>query len=91
MPPKTHIEVFLKISSLKLKEEIEELYIYKDCIREEYSFYYNDEIKFPLNLEKSFMKKAGKTKTFFKDVEDIETKFNIKEDLVQIIFKLSSY
>jgi len=79
-------EVLIKIDSLNLKGKIEEIYIYQDCTKEEYSIYYNDEIKMPLNLQKLYQRRTGKTKTFFKDIHDIKVQFNIKENLIKIIY-----
>jgi len=77
---------FIKISSLKLKEEITDLYIYQDNVSGLYSVFYNDEIKCPINLEKAFYKKYKKIKNFFEFVKDIKIEFSIKEDLIKIVY-----
>lgn len=82
------IEVFFKIDTLKLKEEIEDLYIYQDNNKSEFSIYYNDEIKFPVNLQKVFQKKYGKVKNFFGIIEDIKAEFNNKEKLVKLTYTI---
>jgi len=86
MPTKNEIEVFLRMDSLKLKEEIEEIYIYQDNIKSKYEIFYNDEIKFPFNIEKGFYKKFGKIKNFFEFIADIEVKFSKEENLIKIIY-----
>jgi hypothetical protein len=86
--PEKNIEVFLKIDSLNLNEEITDLYVYQDNIKSEYQIYYNDEKKFPLNLEKAFWKKYGKVKNYFNIVKDIKSEFNYKENLIRITFYL---
>jgi len=88
--PVKNIVNFIKISSLKLTEEITDLYIYKNNMTKKFSIYYNDEIKFPYNLEKGFYKKYGKIKNFFDNIEDIEADFNTKEDLVKITYILKN-
>ena len=88
MPPKTEIEVFIRTETLKTKEKIQEIYIYKDCIQEKYEFMYNDELKFPVNLQKTFYKKYGKIKQFFDIIEDIKAIYSERENLIKIIYYL---
>jgi hypothetical protein len=88
MPTEDTIEVFFKLDNLKLKEPIEEIYIYQDNIKEEYSFFYNDEIKFPVNLEKTFWKRYGKVKKYFDIINDIKAEYSKKEQLVKVTYKL---
>jgi len=89
MPEETEIEVFIRTETLKLKEKIQEIYIYKDCIKEEYEFMYNDELKFPVNLQKTFYKKNGKIKQFFDIIEDIKAIYSEKENLIRITYFLN--
>ena len=86
--PVKDIEVFFKIDTLNLKEELQDLYIYQDNIKGKYEIYYNDEIKFPVNLEKAFWKKHGKVKCYFSIIKDIKAQFNIKENLVKLTYKM---
>jgi len=79
------IEVFFKINSLKLKEEIEDLYIYQDCIKSEFSIFYNDELKVDIDLYKILKKKTRKLENF-ETIKDIKIQFNNEEQLVKIIF-----
>ena len=80
------IEVFFKLETLKLKEEIEDLYIYQDYNTKKFSIFYNDELKFPVNLEKTFWKKYGKIKNYFDIIEDIKVEFSNKEKLVKLTY-----
>jgi len=89
MPEKMEIVVFIRTESLKLKEKIQEIYIYKYCIKEEYEFMYNDELKFPVNLQKTFYKKYGKIKQFFDIIEDIKAIYSEKENLIRITYFLN--
>jgi hypothetical protein len=88
MPPKKEVVVFIKIETLKLKEKIEELYIYQDNIKNKYKFYYNDELQFPFNLEKGFFRKFGKVKNFFDIIEDIKAIYSEKENLIKVVYYL---
>ena len=80
------VEVFFKIDTLNLKEELQDLYIYQDNIKGKYEIFYNDEKKFPVNLEKAFWKKHGKVKSYFNIITDIMAQFNIKENLVKLTY-----
>ena len=82
----SEIEVFFKLETLKLKEEIEDLYIYQDYNTRTFDIRYNDELKFPINLEKAFWKKYGKVKNYFDIIEDIKAEFNNKEKLVKLTY-----
>jgi len=82
----SEIEVFFKLETLKLKEEIEDLYIYQDYNTRTFDIIYNDELKFPINLEKAFWKKYGKVKNYFDIIEDIKAEFNNKEKLVKLTY-----
>jgi len=88
MEPKTQIDVFIKVDSLKLKEELTDVYIYQDFNTKTFSIFYNDEIKFPINLEKAFWKKYGKIKNYFSLLKDIKVDFNIKDNLVRLTYIL---
>ena len=84
--PVKDVEVFFKIDTLNLKEELQDLYIYQDNIKGKYEIFYNDEKKFPVNLEKAFWKKHGKVKSYFNIITDIKVQFNIKENLVKLTY-----
>ncbi len=88
MPEEKTFEAFFKISALNLKEEITDLYIYQDFNTSKFTFMYNDEIKFPINLEKTFWKKRGKVKNYFNLIEDIKAEWHYKEDLVRLTYTL---
>ena len=86
--PEKDIEVFIKVETLKLKEKLEELYIYQDNIKSEFSIYYNNEIKLPFNLEKGFYKKYGKIKNFFDKIKDIKVQYSDEENLIKLTYIL---
>jgi hypothetical protein len=86
--PVKDVEVFFKIDTLNLNEELQDLYIYQDNIKGKYEIFYNDEKKFPVNLEKAFWKKYGKVKSYFNIITDIKVQFSNKENLVKLTYKL---
>lgn len=79
------IEIFFRLETLKLKEEIQDLYIYQDFNTETFDIRYNDEIEFPKDLFKQYKKKTGKL-FVFDNIRDIKSEFSIKEGLVKFTF-----
>jgi hypothetical protein len=54
---------------------IDSIYIYQNFKTKEYKIFYNDEIRFPINLERLFFKQVGyKVKDFFSYVYNINVK-----------------
>jgi hypothetical protein len=90
MPEDLEVLSNVLVSSLRLKEEIEEIYIYQDFSTEKFSIYYNDEIKLPINLEKTFWKKYKKVKNYFSILSDITVQLTEDKKIIQILFVLKS-
>lgn len=91
VPSKTSnkIEVFFRLETLKLKEEIQDLYIYQDFNTGTFSVYYNDELKFPVNIQKTFYKKYGKVKNYFDIIEDVLVEYRKEEKLIKLTYVLN--
>lgn len=74
------ITILKPLSDLKLKEQIEDVYVYMDFNKKSIEPYYNDEVKLPLNLyklmQKAFPNKNIKVKTFFESLKDIKIKYD---------------
>lgn len=74
MSPKK-VSIFKSLADLKLKEPVEEVYVYMDHNKRTIEPYYNDEIKLPLNIGKLLMKafpnQTIKPKKIFDYLNDI--------------------
>jgi hypothetical protein len=82
-------EIKIIINNYKLEEKLEEIYIYQDFIKKTLEVKYNDELNFPFNIEKSFIKKFSnqykfQSKKIFDNLIDIKAK--LSEDKNEIIF-----
>ena len=78
-----------KLSVLNLKEKLEDLYIYRE-LNGEFILMYNDEIKFPLNIKKMYIKEFGKNKKYPNNILDVTVKFDIERDLLEFTFYFAS-
>jgi hypothetical protein len=79
MPPK-EITILKPLKDLKLREDLEEVYVYMDFNKRTIEPYYNDEVKLPLNIGK-IMQKAYpqiiiKPKKLFSYLNDIKIQYD---------------
>ena len=79
-------KIIKKLSSFNLKEPLKEIYCYQDFNKKKFNVYYNDEIKFPLNLEKMYFKYVKKVKNFFDIIFDIKIVYDDEKNEIIIIY-----
>jgi hypothetical protein len=79
MPPK-EITILKPLKDLKLKEDLECVYVYMDFNKRTIEPYYNDEIKLPLNIaklmQKAFPGTQIKPKKLFDYLDDIKIQYD---------------
>lgn len=77
---KKEVTVLKPLSDLKLKETLEEVYVYMDFNKRTIEPYYNDEVKLPLNLpklmQKAFPQANIKPKKFFDYLKDVKIQYD---------------
>ncbi len=84
-----------KVSDLRLKEELDEVYCYIDHNKQTIEPMYNDEIKLPINMiklvQKQFPRMKISTKKAFGMIADIKILFDKKKypDDIFIDFEMS--
>ena len=82
MSPK-EVSIFKPLADLKLKEKLEEVYVYMDHNKRTIEPYYNDEIKLPLNIgklmQKAFPNQVIKPKKIFDYLNDIKIQYDAEK------------
>lgn len=86
--------IIKKISDLRLKEEVQEVYCYMDCNKQTFEPMYNDELKLPVNIIKMVQKKYGAsgkkmpTNKVFSVIGDVKIEYNKEKDPDNISFHI---
>ncbi len=76
----------ITLSNLNLKEPLEIVYIYQDFIKQKFSIFYNDELKFPINIEKQFMRNMGRVKNPFTSIIDVKIQYKKENDYIELTY-----
>ena len=74
------ITIYKPLKDLRLKEELDEVYVYMDFNKQTIEPFYNDEIKLPLNIaklmQKAYPQRQIKPKKLFEYLSDIKIQYD---------------